>query len=315
MSRYLINIEQNFLDKSNHFDNATWAKTFIFIGSDFTPPINPTLLAPMLIVDSNTNGAGILNGQADINSENTDYFSIMGLFRLHPDSSTNQFLINLIFTSVTSFYFDNSIRGLYDWTTDVYCNFSGVDSRNGDIFYGYHKRINSEWVFVSLAGKNTFGLEELFFHFHPTGVESADTGSLYMQQAAVKEGIVLDAPLLSITSGAAQTLPDDWVTLDPEYNLKQRDIKQENTFRARSGKRYIRTWGKSKNWRFGVKYVNSSTRLSVNSWWLSNAELLYAKIDRTEVNTVRIENNELPINQFEMPYKDLYKGTIELGTY
>ncbi len=316
MSRYLVNIEQNLLAHSNHFDNATWAKAKLFIGSDAVEPINPTLHAPMLLVDSNTGFVSSLLGTADIESGDTGYFSTIGLFRLHPNSSTDELGLGFEIAGATSYYIDESIRGLYNWVTDVFCGYTGVDSRAGDAFYTSHLRLNSEWVILSLSARNTYGLEWVRPTIYPTGLDDANaTGSIYVQQMFAKKGIILDTPLFQITSGTAQTLSDDWVTLEPEYNLKQRDTKQENIFRVRSGRRYVYSWGDSKSWRFNVRYVNSAIVATVNSWWESDTELLYGNIDRTEVNTVRLENRNLPIAEFEKPYDDLFKGKIELGTY
>ena len=105
------------------------------------------------------------------------------------------------------------------------------------------------------------------------------------------------------------------VSLDPEFNFRDTEKKIETRHRTKSGREYVYKWGDYKKWSFGVTYVDSSFKAIVNSWWNTNTELLFMKQGETLVYSVRLMNNNSPINAFIKPYDDLFKGKIDLGTY
>ena len=105
------------------------------------------------------------------------------------------------------------------------------------------------------------------------------------------------------------------VTVEPEWNYKERDRKIETRNRARSGALYIYTWAEFKRIKMNVLYVDSSFKSIVNSYWSSNAELLWMEEGSSVVSSVQIVNKELPIGLFIKPYNNLFKGLIELETY
>jgi len=107
----------------------------------------------------------------------------------------------------------------------------------------------------------------------------------------------------------------DGVEVFPEYNYTEGDRKVESRTRTSTGAEYVYKFGSFESWKFGVQFVNSSFYAIVNSWWLSNSELLWVKTGDTDVSSVRIINRKKPIGKFIKPHDDLYAGTIELSTY
>lgn len=105
------------------------------------------------------------------------------------------------------------------------------------------------------------------------------------------------------------------VDVNPEYDFQLKDKKVEARHRVRSGKEYVFKWGDYQGFKFGVRYVNSEFKSLVNSWWQSNTELLFMKVGDTDVFSVRLFNREPPVNKYEVPYDDLFRGKLELNTY
>lgn len=105
------------------------------------------------------------------------------------------------------------------------------------------------------------------------------------------------------------------ITLEPEWNFKHDDKKEETIHRTRAGKRYVYKWGEYKGFKFDVEYVSSSTAAIVNSWWATNTKLMFMESGGTEVFSVIITNRELPIGKYIRPYQDRLKGTIDLEGY
>lgn len=108
---------------------------------------------------------------------------------------------------------------------------------------------------------------------------------------------------------------DNGVTLYPEYDFTEDDKKVENRFRSKSGKEYVYKFGEYRQWKFGVKFVNSESKMAVNTWWNSNADLLWMEENGTEVFSVHITSKSKPIGKLISPYYDLFQGKIELGEY
>jgi len=108
---------------------------------------------------------------------------------------------------------------------------------------------------------------------------------------------------------------DNGVTLEVEYDYNDNRQKIENKHRTRDGSQYIYKWSAWDKIDFSVMYVNSSTRAVVNSWWEANTDLLFKDENATQVFTVRLSNDSLPISKFIKPYNDLWRGVIELEGY
>jgi len=105
------------------------------------------------------------------------------------------------------------------------------------------------------------------------------------------------------------------ISFDPEYDFKDEGEKIEDVHRVRSGEQYRYKWGSYDRFSFSVMYVNSSTKSIVNSWWLSNTDLLFMEEGGTDVFSVHLANGKKPIDAVIAPYDDTFKGKIELETY
>lgn len=116
------------------------------------------------------------------------------------------------------------------------------------------------------------------------------------------------AYLLFVSSGSG-------VTIEPTYQYKEVDDKIEQVIRTRSGRRYNYLWGSFKKWSLPVEFVTSSFKAIVNSYWASNANLLFKSESSSAVYSVQLTNNTLPIGQLIKPYEDMFKGVIEVETY
>ena len=115
--------------------------------------------------------------------------------------------------------------------------------------------------------------------------------------------------LLFVTSG-------DHVSLEPEWNFDRKDTQVKNEHITRGGKRYVYKWGQYVKFTFGVTYVDSATASLINSWWITNTKLLFLSTsDTAHVFSVMLIANDFPIGQFQKPYMDKFKGTIDLQGY
>lgn len=115
--------------------------------------------------------------------------------------------------------------------------------------------------------------------------------------------------LLFITSG-------DHVQLYPEWSFDRDDENIQTRHKTRSGKQYVYKWGAISKWKMPLSYLNSHDASYINSWWRTNAELKLIDEDNpTQVYSVMIFGDKLPMGTYVKPYTSLYKGTIELATY
>ena len=105
------------------------------------------------------------------------------------------------------------------------------------------------------------------------------------------------------------------VTVEVEYDYENSREKIEDRHRVRDGGQYVYKWSAFDKQSFSVMYVDSSFRALVNSWWESNTNLLFKDENATEVFTVQITNDSLPISKFIKPYNNLWQGKIELEGY
>lgn len=107
----------------------------------------------------------------------------------------------------------------------------------------------------------------------------------------------------------------DGLSLDPEFSFKQATRKIESRHRSRDASEFVYKWGEYDRFSVPVMYVNSETQSIVNSWWSSNADLLFKSESASAVYSVHLVNRELPIGEFIKPYDTLFKGVIELAVY
>lgn len=108
---------------------------------------------------------------------------------------------------------------------------------------------------------------------------------------------------------------DNGVDVYPMPNFKEKDKKVENRIRVKSGREYVYKFGDYQQFKMEVTYVTSSFKAVVNSWWNSNAELLFKVTSETQVYSVHLVNGDKPIDHYMHPYTDQFGGTIELSTY
>lgn len=108
---------------------------------------------------------------------------------------------------------------------------------------------------------------------------------------------------------------DNSLQFDPEFDYADEERKVEDSHRVRSGGLYRYKWASYRRFKFSMAFVSSSDAAIVNSWWLSNTELLFMNTSDSAVFSVQLVNADKPLGQFQKPYVDLYKGIIELETY
>lgn len=115
---------------------------------------------------------------------------------------------------------------------------------------------------------------------------------------------------LGITSTDAVPLLVDFT-----YKRRKRQIRSEH--RALGGSLRIYKWGEYERFRVRVDHMAGAQLYKVNSWFDNNSELLLfiSCGGVTEVNSVKIMDNESPIAQTSRPYHDLFKGVINLEGY
>ena len=107
------------------------------------------------------------------------------------------------------------------------------------------------------------------------------------------------------------------VEITPEWNFDRKDTQIKNEHRTRSGKRYVYKWGSYVKFSFGITFASSSDAALINSWWITNTKLLFSSNsgELTQVYSVMITANDFPLGQFQKPYTDRFKGTIDLEGY
>lgn len=64
-----------------------------------------------------------------------------------------------------------------------------------------------------------------------------------------------------------------------------------------------------------AKFVNSSDRAIINSWWSTNAKLIFTTNDAAHTTSCTIVNRTQPFGKIETPYALLFNGKIELQDY
>jgi len=109
-------------------------------------------------------------------------------------------------------------------------------------------------------------------------------------------------------------LGGDVVTLYPDWDLtiEKKQVRSEK--RSQSGYLRMYKWYDYRRISFKNDWVPASDAALVNSWWDSNANLLFliTSGDFTDVHSVMMINDETPLAQYNKPYNEYYKGKIEL---
>lgn len=111
------------------------------------------------------------------------------------------------------------------------------------------------------------------------------------------------------------TSSEDTITIEPEWNYKPDAKKLEKKHRLENGSLYRYKTGDYESISFSVKYFDSSDAAIVNSWWQSNANLVFFAFSDTQVSSVQLSNNGKPFNKYQEPYDNLMQGTIKLEGY
>lgn len=158
--------------------------------------------------------------------------------------------------------------------------------------------ISTEPVLHTLAMIDTFANSwgSVYMRFDgPTAPTSGDYFYIWMPHLAYAEG---------------------YLDVEPGYDFLEHKTKIENSYRARSGDRYVYKWSEVSRYKFSVSYVDSTFKTVVNnSYWNDNANLIFANTPGGIFDEVQLTNKQLPIGQPVKPYDDLFKGIINLETY
>jgi len=109
----------------------------------------------------------------------------------------------------------------------------------------------------------------------------------------------------------------DAVQLYPNWDYSNGDTMTKSQHRTRSGNLYQYKWNDYKKISFKASWVNSETKSIVNSWWSSQAELIWFVADgaTVDVTSVMILNKDAPFQQNVKPYTEYWQGVIELEEY
>jgi hypothetical protein len=106
------------------------------------------------------------------------------------------------------------------------------------------------------------------------------------------------------------------LTVNAEYEgFQDPTVMVQNTHRMRSGAWFRYKWGEYGRILAPVRYVDSSFRSVVTSWWSSRAELTWMTESGTDVTSVKLVNITAPIVQRIRPYHNQWRGVLQLETY
>lgn len=108
-------------------------------------------------------------------------------------------------------------------------------------------------------------------------------------------------------------LADGYLDVNPEWDIALDSEKIENRHRAKSGKQYVYKWGRFDSVKFSLTYVNSQARNIINnSYWNNNARVLFGMEDGSIIVEGMVGGSKPPINSYQKPYLNLWKGKIDL---
>lgn len=102
----------------------------------------------------------------------------------------------------------------------------------------------------------------------------------------------------------------------PEIDsFKREDEKMETTHRTDGGREYRYSTGSFQSIKFDLKFISSSQQAIINSWWLTNTDLLFLDDVAGQVTSVHIVNKKKPIGKYSGIYTDQFEGSITLETF
>lgn len=101
------------------------------------------------------------------------------------------------------------------------------------------------------------------------------------------------------------------VVLEPQYSSGVKKFEYKS--RTSTGNQSVYKHSQKNKFKIPVRYVNSEFKSVVNSWYENNTEVIFT-VDSTEYN-VLLTGKNTPINSFDSPYTDQFKGIIELETF
>lgn len=212
-----------------------------------------------------------------------------------------------------------------NFLTIVTTMFLGVDVTSRNIVFSARVRnvlnVNSVILAIEAAGTGlSFGATRQVIFTNSWSLIEANVIATSHDGGAIQVFLGVENPVgtenVIESFGWAVTVDSlNSVYLEPEYNFKFDDKKIEDKHRSAIGRQEIFKWGDYDSAKFDVMYVSSGTRTVINSYWDTNAELLFVQSGQLEVRSVHITNKNTPINQFVLPYNNLYQGTIELETF
>ena len=109
----------------------------------------------------------------------------------------------------------------------------------------------------------------------------------------------------------------DAITFYPNWDYNKGDTMVKSKHRTRSGNLYQYKWNDYGKISFGATWVTSETKSIVNSWWSSQATLIWFVNDGTtvDVTSVMIVNNDAPFKKNIKPYTEYWQGAIQLEEY
>ena len=109
----------------------------------------------------------------------------------------------------------------------------------------------------------------------------------------------------------------DVIELTPERNLRLRDELFVGDHQTIGGANPSYKWGFNKKWNLPLEYVEENQALLLNQWWQDTRPLLFTwdTSDTTQQFIVTMTNNQTPMTQFNEPYHDNWRGTLELSAF
>ena len=109
----------------------------------------------------------------------------------------------------------------------------------------------------------------------------------------------------------------DAITLAPEYDFRRPKKQVRSEHRVPSGRLWEYKWGDFQTFKFQLNHIAEMDASVINSWFDDRTELLLfiTSSTVTEVHSVMIRNKETPLAQYNRPYNNLYRGSIQLEGY
>ena len=296
MSFVLYEKLQNLLTYSEQFDNAIWSKNSITVTVDAVADPFGDVTADNLI-------PAAASAAHRINQSVTTPAGEYTFSAYFKPSGYN--VVSIYIYSVADGFFASTIFDLSD----------GSISSSSAGTYTIEELVDG-WYRVSVTGTTTDIFIGAYIDVRETS-SSVWTGDgvsgMYAYGASLSDGDVVIPYILTEATNLSDA--SIYVDVEPEYTLKESGKKVESRHRVRDGGEFVYKWGEYDTVSVPVMYVNSSFKTTVNSWWSDNTDLIWNNRLSSEVTSVHVTNKSKPIDAFNKPYNDLFKGKIELGTY